>query len=309
MSDQAWVVVGAETPDERAVPVEGRLLVGRECLGADRSRCLILEDPLVSRDHFEIRTDAAGGPILVDLSLNGTRVNGRRVERAEPIALRDGDQIELGATRLHFRAPTSGALPKSLRGSTILETGAARLAIVVGDIVGYTAMTERHGGVAVAELVSSLFGDLRRLVRRHRGTISNYIGDAIFAAWDFDRDPAAPADAISFALAGNELVNRRAHEVVIGLDDETPLRMGWAVTLGDAGVGMLSPAREAIHGDAINLAFRLAAMAARDGRAPVLVADDAAAAAPEAARYGDAHELAAKGRTATASVRPAEPLA
>jgi adenylate cyclase len=307
MSDQAWVVLGAETPNERAVPVEGRLLVGRECLGADQSKCLIVEDPLVSRDHFEIRTDATGGPVLVDLSLNGTRVNGRRVERSEPIALHNGDRIEFGATELRFRAPIEGVLQKSLRGSTILETGAARLAIVVGDIVGYTAMTERHGGVAVAEMVSSLFGDLRRLVRRHRGTISNYIGDAIFAAWDFDRDPAAPADAVSFALAANELVRRRAHEVTIGLDDETPLRMGWAVTLGEAGVGMLSPAREGIHGDAINLAFRLAAMAARDGRPPVLVAADAAAAAPEVARYGDIRQLAAKGRTTEASVRAAEP--
>src|SRR5437763_863890 len=182
MTSQAWVVVASDTPDERTVPVEGRLLVGRECLGADHSRCLILEDPLVSRDHFEIRTDATGGPILVDLSLNGTRVNGRRVESAEPIALRDGDRIELGATELRFCAPAAGVL--------------------------------RH-----------------------------------------------------------------------------------------------SPAREAIHGDAINLAFRLAAMAAREGRPPVLVADDAAAAAPGTARYGALQQLEAKGRSSAASVRAAEPRA
>jgi adenylate cyclase len=309
MSSQAWVVLASDTPTERTVPVEGRLLVGRECLGADQSKCLILEDPLVSRDHFEIRTDAMGGPVLVDLSLNGTRVNGRRVERSEPIALRDGDRIELGATELRFRAPPAGALPKSLRGSTIIETGAAKLAVVVGDIVGYTTMTERHGGVAVAEVVSELFGELRRLVRRHRGTISNYVGDAIFAAWDFDRDPAAPTDAIIFALAANELVGARAGEVAIGPSDGLPLRMGWAVTLGDAGVGMMSPAREAIHGDAINLAFRLAAMAARDGLPAVLVADEVAAGAPGAASYGDVQHLHARGRSAAAAVRAAEPRA
>jgi adenylate cyclase len=309
MTSQAWVVVASDTPDERAVPVDGRLLVGRECLGADQSRCLILEDPLVSRDHFEIRTDATGGPILVDLSLNGTRVNGRRVEAAEPIALRDGDRIELGATELRFRAPAAGTLQKSVRGSTIIEAGITRLAVVVGDIVGYTTLTERHGGVAVAEVVSELFGELRRLVRRHRGTISNYVGDAIFAAWDHERDPAAPADAISFALAAHELVQARAAQLAIGLDDGVGLRMGWAVTLGDAGVGRHSPAREAIHGDAINLAFRLAAMAAREGRPPVLVADDAAAAAPDTARYGDVQQLEAKGRSSAAPVRAAEPRA
>ena len=47
MSGQAWVVVASDTPDERTVPVEGRLLVGRECVGADAHKCLILEDPLV----------------------------------------------------------------------------------------------------------------------------------------------------------------------------------------------------------------------------------------------------------------------
>lgn len=309
MSSQAWVVVAADTRDERAVPVEGRLLVGRECVGADQSKCLIVEDPLVSRDHFEIRTDATGGPILVDLSKNGTRVNGRRVERSEPIALRDGDVIEAGSVELTFRAPVTGALPRSLRGSTVMEAGAASLAVVVGDIVGYTTLTERHGGVAVADVVSTLFGELRRLVRRHRGTISNYVGDAIFAAWDHERDPAAPADAVSFALAAHELVSARAETLAIALSDGVPLRMGWAVTLGDAAIGWPSPARAEIHGDAINLAFRLAAIAAREGHAPVLVADEAVAAAPDAASYGDELHLHAKGRATAATVRPAGPTA
>ena len=96
MTANEWVVVGPGTDAERAVPVQGRLLVGRECAGVDPGRCLIVDDAAVSRDHFEIRIDPGRGAILVDLSTNGTRVNGRRVERAEPIALHDLDVIELG---------------------------------------------------------------------------------------------------------------------------------------------------------------------------------------------------------------------
>jgi class 3 adenylate cyclase len=302
MASHAWVVVGSDTPDERTVPVEGRLLVGRECLGADRDKCLIVEDPLVSRDHLEIRTDPSGDPILVDLSLNGTRVNGRRVEPAEPITLRDGDRIELGATQLRFRAAGEAALPASLQGSTVTAVGSARLAIVVGDIIGYTTMTEQYGGVAVADVVRPLFDGLRRLVRSHGGTISNYVGDAISAAWDYDHNPAAPADGVSFALAANELVTRRAASTAIDL----PLRMGWAVTLGEAAIGWHSPSREAIHGDAVNLAFRLASIAGREGNPPVLAADEVALAAANAADYGEPRQVHAKGRTTAATVRAAE---
>jgi adenylate cyclase len=84
------------------------------------------------------------------------------------------------------------------------------------------------------------------------------------------------------------------------------LRMGWGVTLGDAATAHPSPAREAVHGDAINLAFRLSGVAARAGEPAVLVTAEAAAAAPVAARYGALRELQVRGRTAPARVHAAE---
>jgi hypothetical protein len=79
-----------------------RLLVGPAGLTLGRSRqCdVVLEDPNVSRRHAEIRP-RGGSWVLTDLgSTNGSRINGRPVEGSEVV--RDGDEIEVGATVLRF---------------------------------------------------------------------------------------------------------------------------------------------------------------------------------------------------------------
>ena len=58
-----------------------------------------IADTGVSRKHAEVRREG-GGAVLVDLgSTNGSRVNGRPVQRAD---LRDGDRIQLGPVSLIF---------------------------------------------------------------------------------------------------------------------------------------------------------------------------------------------------------------
>ena len=79
-----------------------RLLVGPSGVTMGRSRqCdVVLDDPNVSRQHAEVRP-RGGSWVLTDLgSTNGSRLNGRDVERPE--VLRSGDEIELGATVMRF---------------------------------------------------------------------------------------------------------------------------------------------------------------------------------------------------------------
>jgi adenylate cyclase len=305
VSSHAWVVVAPATENERVVPLAGRLVVGRECAGIEPSRCLIVDDPLVSRDHLELRSDPGCGSLLIDSSTNGTWVNGRRVERGEPITLVDGDRIELGDHELVFHVRAGAVVAGQSRG-TVLGVEVLHMAIVVGDVVGYTTLTEAYGGREVAVLSNDLFDAIRRLLPDHGGTVVNYIGDALLVAWDLDRDPAAAERAIRFALAADELVRERAPKLSLRSPQGEPLRMGWAVTLGEAVAGHPSAARQNVHSDAVNLASRLSGVAARDGLPGVLVTADAAAAAPGAARYGDERELRVKGRTAPARVVGAE---
>lgn len=60
-----------------------------------------LNDPNVSRHHAEVRPSGEGFTIADLGSTNGTKVNGVRVSER---ALRDGDEILIGATTLHFDA-------------------------------------------------------------------------------------------------------------------------------------------------------------------------------------------------------------
>ena len=76
---------------------------GRLTLGRDPANDVVLRDPNVSRFHAEI-VEAAGGPEVRDLgSSNGTRVDGRLVDRA---AVRSGAEIRIGAYRLVFDGST-----------------------------------------------------------------------------------------------------------------------------------------------------------------------------------------------------------
>jgi class 3 adenylate cyclase len=284
------LIVAPGTADELSVTVPGRLFVGRECAGIEARQRLILDEPSISRDHFELRADS-GSTRLIDHSTNGTWVNGRRVERGEPVRLEDGDRIEVGELTLEFRA--SADAPSRVEADlTIRTAGVIPLAIVVGDVIGYTSITERHGAERVARTMEAAFSSLQELLQSYRGTVGNYVGDALFAAWDTRRDDQALANAIGFALDAAELAAE------LPGPDEEPLRMGWAVTFGEAVAGRPALSRDSIHGDAVNLAFRLASLAGREGLPEVLVTSDVVNGAPGAAVFGPVDELNVKGRAA-----------
>ena len=65
-----------------------------------------MPDEGISRRHAEIRQED-GEYWVVDLgSMNGTRVNGKRIDRQR---LADGDTIVLGSTEIVFGRSTSGS--------------------------------------------------------------------------------------------------------------------------------------------------------------------------------------------------------
>jgi pSer/pThr/pTyr-binding forkhead associated (FHA) protein len=79
-----------------------RLVIGPAgaTMGRSRQCDVMVDDPNVSREHAEIRP-RGGSWVLTDLnSTNGSRLNGRRLERSE--VLKPGDEIELGTTVLKF---------------------------------------------------------------------------------------------------------------------------------------------------------------------------------------------------------------
>lgn len=79
----------------KTVPIQHKLTVGR-----DAQTTISLDDPLVSRFQFDIKTVHGKGHILRDLdSSNGTFVNGTRVTQTK---LNPNDIIQVGSTQLKY---------------------------------------------------------------------------------------------------------------------------------------------------------------------------------------------------------------
>ena len=79
-----------------------RFLLDRDTTSAGRhpDSDIFLDDVTVSRRHAEIERLADGGYEVRDAgSLNGTYVNGERVEKAR---LRNGDEVQIGKFRMVF---------------------------------------------------------------------------------------------------------------------------------------------------------------------------------------------------------------
>jgi class 3 adenylate cyclase len=298
-----WIVTAPGSPDERAVRVDGRLFLGRECAGIDDAHRLLVDEAAVSRDHAELRVSPEDVRV-VDRSTNGTKVNGRLIERDEWHTLVDGDVVTIGSTDLTLRVIEELATTAGRQSATERAVASGRTAVMVGDIVNYTTLTETSGAVAVATSAEQLWREVRPLVIQHGGTVNNYAGDAVLATWEAKENDGVAA-AVRCALAADEAVTARASGLELRAPDGGPIAMGWAVTVGEVAVGRTSPSKLAVFGDAVNLAFRLSGIAGREGMPAVLVTDEVAGATPPEVGLGQPTEVEVKGKTGVTSVRGA----
>jgi adenylate cyclase len=294
----AVIAVEPGTPQERSVPVVERLFVGRECAGIDEAHRLVLSDDTVSRQHLEIRLDLAEDrAVVLDMSTNGTRVNGVRIERAVPIPIRPGDRLQVGAVTLEFRSDRFLSAGQTDRRRTARYVSQSAMVLVVGDLVGYSTMSEVTDSSVVLDSLDVLWEGLRRLLMEHGGTLNSYAGDALFAVWESDPIDTAVVQAVDFVRAAHRHVQATAPELPIRTPEGTPVRMGWAVVLGSVAVSTLTRAQPAVIGDTTNLAFRLSGRAGRDELPEILVNDTAREVLGDRYVWGEPHTVRVKGRT------------
>jgi class 3 adenylate cyclase len=271
----AYLVTNPGSAGPREVAIYDRLFVGRECSGVEEHRRLLIDDPGASRNHLEIRIEPDHGvAYVVDTSTNGTRLNGIRLERAVPVMLGPGDILTVGGLRLEFR---SESISKRGTLSPRLTTGGVTngdFVMVVGDIVDFTTSSHGTPSRLVMQSLEVLLREFRALLADHRGTLSNFVGDAFFAIWELGSDTEAARHALDFVIAADARVNEIAPTLAMRSVDGEPLRMGWGLSQGDAAVSSLTGVLLGVVGDATNLAFRLSGIAGRQGRGEVLVTDN-----------------------------------
>jgi pSer/pThr/pTyr-binding forkhead associated (FHA) protein len=92
----AWLVIRSGSQAGRDCRLGEQTTVGRDGMSCD----FVLDDDSVSAQHARIKSER-GQFVLYDLaSTNGTRLNGRRVQRSNLV---DGDEIVIGVVKLVFK--------------------------------------------------------------------------------------------------------------------------------------------------------------------------------------------------------------
>jgi adenylate cyclase len=135
----------------------------------------------------------------------------------------------------------------------------ADLTVLFSDVRGFTTISEGLEPDELASLMNQYLGAMTIVVRKHRGTLDKYIGDAIMAFWGAPVDD--PDHAKNAVLTGLEM-HVALHELNRDLVAKgwPELKIGVGVNTGPMTVGdMGSPVRQSytVMGDAVNLGSRL----------------------------------------------------
>lgn len=256
--------------------VSGEIFVLPEVsvIGRSRESTVTVPDPRVSRRHAMIRRQNDGFWFYDLGSINGSLINDRRVTTAQP--LRSGDTIRIADRSFRFQGgETTGAAGcgTSIAAHTIADVRAREVVLLVSDIRGFTALSERLAPDQLAPIIGSWYGRTEAILERHGATLDKFIGDCVLAYWlgtSVDNRLNALRAAQAMRSACEEV--RHEHRGLL-----EPLGLGFssgaAVHMGSAAYGAFSSREFTLLGDAVNLAFRLESLTRTLG-AQVLVSSD-----------------------------------
>ncbi|MBS3916961.1 MAG: adenylate/guanylate cyclase domain-containing protein [Sulfuritalea sp.] len=140
-----------------------------------------------------------------------------------------------------------------------MEGRKAELTVLFSDIRGFTTISEGLGPDELTRLMNEYLSAMTEVVRKNRGTLDKYIGDAIMAFW------GAPVSDVQHARMA--VVTAMQMQAALPAVNKAFAAKGWpeirigvGVNTGDMTVGdMGSLVRKAytVMGDAVNLGSRL----------------------------------------------------
>jgi class 3 adenylate cyclase len=260
-------------------PFGPRIEVGRLDAGApEYDGRLLVADPTVSSLHCVILQHPDGRLFVRDSSRNGTWLDGTRLIPNREQEIRPGQTLSMGSgvslRLVEDRAETeeeAGARPAGR--STVVQPSTQDLAVLVGDVCGYTSLLTSVDGTALQTAVGQVFARLVRTIHSLGGQVKEYQGDSIMAFWE-KNGPASPAiAACRAALALRREVDDLAADGTTWPFPHHPLRMDWAIATGSVSAQVLGadrPEELSLVGEAVVLAYRLE-KAADDRTGPLLV--------------------------------------
>ncbi len=139
-----------------------------------------------------------------------------------------------------------------------------RVTILMSDLRGFTTLAEPLPAERVVEILNLYLGTMAEVIARHRGTIDEFIGDAILAIFGAPLVQLDdPERAVACALAMQQAMDK-VNERIRRLGGPT-LQMGIGLNTGEVVVGNIGSAQRAkygVVGHNVNLASRIQAVAA-----------------------------------------------
>jgi adenylate cyclase len=192
-------------------------------------------------------------------------------------------------------------------GSYSMEGRKAELTVLFSDVRDFTALSEGLGPEDLTHLMNAYLTAMTEIIRRNRGTVDKYIGDAIMAFWG--APVAHPAHARQAVLTAMEMqaalpaVNRS-----LAARGWPELRISVGINTGEMTVGdMGSSVRQAytVMGDAVNLASRLEGITKQYGVG--IIAGEATRRAVEDVVFREVDRVRVKGKETPVAIF--EPLA
>ena len=175
--------------DENGVPrhlaLTDKIFLGRVCRGIESDKCILVRNPMVSRDHAVVRLTRHGVEIT-DMSKNGTWINDVRMAPGASRRLKDGDRISLGGTSIRISCPDLAAQREEeiWMEQTAIRPAAVCITSLVADVRGFSAFSQKTDSAVVYTLIKAIFARFSTIVNEHQGTVKDYAGDAVFAFWE-----------------------------------------------------------------------------------------------------------------------------
>ena len=175
-----------------------------------------------------------------------------------------------------------------------LEPASREVTILLSDLRGFSPLCERLSPEQVMTLLNSYFGAMTEVIERYRGTINDFIGDAILTFFGAPiRKPDDPIQAVRCAAA-MQLAMARVNED-LAAQDLPRIEMGIAVHTGPVVAGNIGSERRAKYtlvGRHVNLCARIESYSVGG---QVLLSPRAVQILGDDVRYEDLYEVWPKG--------------
>lgn len=234
---------------------------------------VVVPDPRVSRRHALIRAQEDGFWFFDLGSVNGSYLNGRRITTS--LLLKEGDEVKIGTHYYRFEGMGGVKMNDSTTATdaTIIDVRSHDATLLVCDIQGFTALSEKLDPDELAPIIGSWYGLTEQLLEMHGGTLDKFLGDCALAYW-LNTNHSSRLEALRAAhamqRACDEVQNQHA-EILSRVGAE--FRSGTAIHLGPTAYGAFSSQEFTLLGDAVNLVFRLESLTRHLGERVLVSAD------------------------------------